>query len=70
MAEEFLDAKNLICPLPVLKARKKLLSMQSGDILNVEFTDSSAQKDFKLFCEESGYVLKEINEERAVIAIP
>ena len=35
MMEHFLDARGLICPLPVLKARKVLLSLQPGDTLRV-----------------------------------
>jgi len=57
-----LDAKGLICPLPVLKARKILLSMEAEDILEVEFTDRSAVKDFPIFCGEFGCNLESIEE--------
>lgn len=62
-----LDARGLICPLPVLKARKVLLSMQKGELLRVLFTDKNAPADFKLFCAEAGHVLKSSSESDAVV---
>lgn len=62
MTEISLDARGLICPLPVLKARKILLQMQPGDILRVQVTDKAAPKDFRLFCKESGHVLRAVSE--------
>ena len=65
MTEHFLDARGLICPLPVLKARKVLLSLQPGDTLRVQVTDKAAPKDFRLFCDESGHTLQSIQEQAA-----
>lgn len=62
MNTQTLDARGLICPLPVLKARKRLLSMQAGDVIAVTCTDANARKDFPLFCAEQGYVLQGIAE--------
>jgi len=62
MAGHHLDARGLICPLPVLKARKVLLKLAVGDILRVEVTDRSAPKDFQLFCAESGHTLQSVQE--------
>ena len=62
MAEHQLDARGLICPLPVLKARKILLRLPAGDILRVWVTDKVAPKDFALFCKESGHVLQAVQE--------
>lgn len=64
-----LDAKGLICPLPVLKARKKLLSLAPGDILRVEATDKAAIKDFGLFCAEAGHELVSIGEHGTLIEV-
>lgn len=58
-----LDARGLICPLPVLKARKKLLSMTAGDILQIMATDAAAVADFALFCEETGHGLLSVTQE-------
>jgi tRNA 2-thiouridine synthesizing protein A len=63
MAEHHLDARGLICPLPVLKARKILLNLPIGDTLRVLVTDKSAPKDFQLFCAESGYALQSVQEQ-------
>lgn len=60
MSAHHLDARGLICPLPVLKARKILLSLKPGDVLTVDVTDAYAPKDFEIFCAESGHVLKSV----------
>ena len=54
MARHYLDAKGLLCPLPVLRARKMLKTLAVGDILAVEATDPSAPRDFAAFCESTG----------------
>lgn len=61
-----LDARGLICPLPVLKARKKLLSMTAGDILQVMATDAAAVADFALFCEETGHGLLSVTQDDGI----
>jgi tRNA 2-thiouridine synthesizing protein A len=53
MATE-LDARGLICPLPVLKARKALKSVPIGEILTVLATDAGAPQDFVHFCATTG----------------
>ena len=47
---EFLDTKGLACPLPVLKTRRALRNMPSGEILTVEATDPASVIDFTHFC--------------------
>ena len=54
---EDLDATGLLCPLPVLKARKRLQGLQSGDILRVVADDPAAIIDIPHFCNETGHVL-------------
>ena len=56
-ASETLDTRGLKCPLPVLKARKRLKSMATGTVLTVEATDPMAVIDFPHFCAESGHEL-------------
>jgi len=51
---EDLDALGLLCPLPVLKARKRLLGMRPGAVLRVRADDPAAVVDFPNFCRESG----------------
>lgn len=52
-----LDARGLLCPLPVLKARKRLKSMQIGECLTMVADDPAAIIDVPHFCAESGYEL-------------
>ncbi len=54
---EKLDVRGLQCPLPVLKARKKMLSMPPGATLIVETTDPASVLDFPHYCNESGHEL-------------
>lgn len=54
MARQTLDAKGLLCPLPVLRARKALKNLNIGDVLAVEATDPAAPRDFAAFCETTG----------------
>ena len=49
-----LDAQGLKCPLPVLRARKRLGTLAAGDTLTVLATDPAAPRDFRAFCEASG----------------
>ena len=57
MTHHDLDATGLLCPLPVLKARKRLKSLPAGDHLKVLADDPAAIVDIPHFCKESGYQL-------------
>ena len=52
-----LDARGLLCPLPVLKARKRLASLASGQVLKVLADDPAAVIDMPHFCAEQGHTL-------------
>ena len=56
-SSETLDALGLLCPLPVLKARKRLKSMPAGALLRVLADDPAAIIDVPHFCAESGHLL-------------
>lgn len=56
---EVLDAKGLFCPLPILKAKKALSRLESGQHLVVLTTDQNAKRDFANFCRQSGNPLLE-----------
>ena len=49
-----LDVKGLNCPLPILRTKKALSEMSSGEILHVQATDPGAVKDFEAFCRTTG----------------
>ncbi len=55
-----LDATGLLCPLPVLKARKRLQALQPGDILNIRADDPAAIVDIPHFCAQAGHILVEM----------
>ncbi len=55
--ETTLDVSGLLCPLPVLRARKKLGTMRAGHILKVIATDPMAMIDMPHFCHEQGHDL-------------
>lgn len=60
---EVLDVRGLLCPLPVLKARKRLQRLQPGERLRIEATDPAAVIDVPHFCAEAGHRL--VSSERA-----
>jgi TusA-related sulfurtransferase len=49
-----LDARGLTCPLPILKAKKALSDMQSGQVLRVLATDPGSVRDFQAFARQTG----------------
>ena len=54
-----LDTRGLNCPLPILKAKKSLASMTSGQLLRVVATDTGSLRDFQAFCKQTGNDLVE-----------
>ena len=52
-----LDAQGLLCPLPVLKARKRLLALAPGQVLRLLADDPAAMIDVPHFCTEAGHEL-------------
>ena len=57
MDAQNLDAVGLLCPLPVLKARKRLMGMRPGDLLRLHADDPAAAVDVPHFCAEAGHTL-------------
>ncbi|MDD2700010.1 MAG: sulfurtransferase TusA family protein [Sideroxydans sp.] len=57
-----LDVRKLACPLPILRAKKALSAMDSGQVLKVVATDKGAPKDFMDFCGKTGNELLSSNE--------
>ncbi|CAN5447731.1 sulfurtransferase TusA family protein [soil metagenome] len=54
-----LDTRGLNCPLPILKAKKALTDMGSGQLLKVVATDSGSVRDFQAFAKQTGNELVE-----------
>ena len=68
MADEVLDVKGMNCPLPILKAKKKLNSMEANATLQVLATDPGAVADFEAFCRTTGNTMVESSEDAGVFA--
>jgi tRNA 2-thiouridine synthesizing protein A len=61
--DQELDASGLNCPLPILRAKKTLNAMDSGQVLHVIATDPGSVKDFDAFAKQTGNELMESKEE-------
>jgi tRNA 2-thiouridine synthesizing protein A len=62
------DACGLKCPLPILRAKKALAELQSGQVLRILATDSSTVKDFQAFTEQTGNVLLALNRHEDIFS--
>ncbi len=58
-ANKELDTRGLNCPLPILKAKKALSEMASGEVLKVVATDPGSVRDFQAFARQTGNELVE-----------
>jgi len=61
--DQELDASGLNCPLPILRAKKALASLDSGQVLHIIATDPGSVKDFEAFAKQTGNELMESREE-------
>lgn len=61
-----LDVKGLNCPLPILRAKKAIKDVPSGETLQVIATDPGSVKDFEAFCRQTGNELLSWNEASGV----
>lgn len=62
MADQELDTRGLNCPLPILRAKKTLNGMSSGQTLHIVATDPGSVKDFEAFARQTGNELLESSE--------
>lgn len=61
--DQDLDVRGLNCPLPILKTKKQLVTMQPGQILRVRATDPHSVVDFMVFCEKTKHDMVSRHEE-------
>lgn len=61
--DQELDACGLNCPLPILRAKKSLAGLESGQVLRIIATDPGSVKDFEAFAKQTGNELLESNED-------
>ncbi|HKJ87282.1 MAG TPA: sulfurtransferase TusA family protein [Gammaproteobacteria bacterium] len=52
--DQELDARGLNCPLPILRAKKAIASLDAGKVLRITATDPGSVKDFEAFCKQTG----------------
>ena len=64
-----LDLIGLKCPLPILRTKKALATLDSGAIITVLATDAGAPADFAAFCQHTGHELLESSEENGVFTL-
>ncbi len=57
-----LDARNLNCPLPILRCKKGLSEIAGGQTLKIMATDPGSVKDFQAFCKQTGHELLQQDE--------
>ncbi|MGV6815945.1 MAG: sulfurtransferase TusA family protein [Thiotrichales bacterium] len=67
-ATQTLDTRGMNCPLPILKTKKALNTMLSGDTLEIQATDPGSVKDIRSFCEQTGNELMSSNDEGGVFS--
>ena len=63
MSEYSLDARRLLCPMPVIKAQNRVEELEAGDILTVYSTDPGALNDIPAWCRINGHKVVETREE-------
>lgn len=67
--EHTLDLTGLKCPLPILRAKKALATLQSGDIVHIQATDAGAPADFAAFCHHTGHELLSSTEDQGIFKL-
>ncbi len=69
MSRHFLDARNLLCPLPVIRTQDRVKTLSTGDILEVRCTDPGALNDIPAWCRIHGHRLVETKEDADEVVI-
>jgi tRNA 2-thiouridine synthesizing protein A len=60
--DQELDARGLNCPLPILRAKKAIGTLEAGKVLKIMATDPGSVKDFEAFCKQTGNELLASNQ--------
>lgn len=64
-----LDARRLLCPIPVIRTQDKIKSLRTGDTLEVICTDPGTLQDIPTWCRINGHRILETNQEEQLITI-
>lgn len=62
-----LDAKGLACPMPIVKTKKAMTDMESGQVLEIHTTDKGAKNDLSAWAKSGGHELLKLEEENDVL---
>jgi tRNA 2-thiouridine synthesizing protein A len=62
VSDKEVDARNLNCPLPILRCKKALNDLGPAQVLKIMATDPGSKKDFDAFCRQTGHTLIELQE--------
>ncbi|TXC91345.1 sulfurtransferase TusA family protein [Metabacillus litoralis] len=65
-ANKVLDCKGLACPMPIVKTKKEMDTLSSGEILEVHTTDKGAKNDFTAWAESGGHQIVKDEEDNGV----
>lgn len=66
-AKQVLDVKGLACPMPIVRTKKAMEVLQSGEVLEVHFTDKGAIKDIPAWSKKGGHEVLQHIEENGVL---
>ena len=66
-ADRYLDVCGLKCPMPILRTKKALAEMRSGEVLEIRATDHAAKDDFAAFARQTGHQLLRLIEDDACL---
>ena len=69
MSHQVLDARNLLCPLPVIRAQDRVKQLQPGDILEVRCTDPGALNDIPAWCRINGHDVLQTGEQAEEVVV-
>ncbi|WNF38998.1 sulfurtransferase TusA family protein [Bacillaceae bacterium IKA-2] len=65
-ADKVLDAKNLACPMPIVKTKKAMNDLESGQVLEIHATDKGAKNDLTAWAKATGHELVADSEENDI----
>lgn len=69
MSDYTLDARNSLCPMPVIKTQNKIAELQAGDTLEVTCTDPGALNDIPAWCRINGHTIVDTQEKNDEVII-
>jgi len=61
------DARGLMCPLPLLRLKQALVRVEIGEIIRIRATDPAARLDFGVFLEQAGHIQIACQEEEGIL---